>query len=621
MGIPELWDVLAPGFDTRISLDQLVDDHIKKYGRTPRVALDAYLFIFQSNHSSIPEDDVGNIMIQNFMSKILALIGLNISVLVVFDGILKPDKTRNGIALDYENELTKLKENEDFSEHNPFVENLKRILKSQKIEYVQAVAEGEAQCAHIQKLKIVDYVITNDVDALVFGATKVLRNYSRFLEDIGPGSPTKDGTLKQKYYVTPVDMKNVEEKTGLNRERLVFLASLRGGDYSSGVSRVGKINAKNLALCGTSFSMFYNRKITKQEEKELKKYNTTFEPPPDFAMELRDCFVKNDVVSISPWKYMKDRSTRKIAFDIFLRKMNDNLKQPNRHIFGRNLSVENLKFDEYYVLLYFFPFVNKQLPIFLPDTLSFGELKTDFKIEITSEEEMFRISEIEGMKFDEDTSFIVLGSNELFIPEDYEFNVRYIIFKLATKSEVIKITNDKIENDVELMMLKYSNEEITKLYPKCIEFRRLSESPEKRLESESYIWVPKSLLNLFCPDKVSSYDKAKEANEYYKKHGVSRQTSTLDSLLNSPTKRNGGLDNSPNKKLKLIDLTPIPTPVFDSLGSPKKSSTKGSPTKFSPTKRKRVKKVVLAAGQQTLTNFFPIKQKVEEVNPFLEPNT
>ncbi|KAI5950861.1 hypothetical protein KGF54_003935 [Candida jiufengensis] len=623
MGIPELWDILRPAFDERISLDELVDQHIKKYNRTPRVALDAYLFIFQSNHSSIPEEENGRIMIQNFMSKILALIGLNISVMVVFDGKLKPDKSGNGVALDYDSELSKLKlaEDENFSENNPFVEEIKRVLKSQKIEFVQAVGEGEAQCAHIQRLGIVDYVITNDVDALVFGATKLLRNYSRFLEDIGPSSPVKNGTLKQKYYVTPVDMNHVEEKLGLTRERLVFLASLRGGDYSSGVARVGKVNAKNLALCGTPFAMFHNRQITKIELKEAKKRpaNSLFEEPPDFAKELQECFVRKDVVSICPWNYIKDRTIRKIAFNNLLLKLNQQITPPNRHIFGRNLNIEELKFDEYYVLLYFFPFVNKHLPIFLPDTLSFGELQSDFKVDITSEEEMLRKSEIENIKFDEDTSFIVLGSNELYIPDNYEFNIKYIIFKLVTISDIVKITNDKIEKDVELMMLKYSKEEVTKLYPKSTESRRAFDSPEKTSDGESYIWVPRSLLNLHCPEKLVAYDKAKEAHEYYKKHGVSRQASTLDSLLNSPIKRTASAKNSPNKKLKIIDLDPVANPVFTSAQLPKNSPTK-SPTKLSPTKNRKSKKVVLAAGQQTLSNFFKPHQKLHENNPFLEPD-
>ena len=48
MGIPELWDLLKPSFGKRISLDELVDQSIKERQRPPRVAIDAYLFIFQA---------------------------------------------------------------------------------------------------------------------------------------------------------------------------------------------------------------------------------------------------------------------------------------------------------------------------------------------------------------------------------------------------------------------------------------------------------------------------------------------------------------------------------------------------------------------------------------------
>ena len=109
----------------------------------------------------------------------------------------------------------------------------------------------------MQKLGIVDYVISQDVDALVFGARRVLRNFSRFAEDIGKSPPkSSDITARSSYYVTPVDMDKVEQETGLTTSRLVFLASLRGGDYSVGAKN-GDCQCQNLALSGTSKSMYY----------------------------------------------------------------------------------------------------------------------------------------------------------------------------------------------------------------------------------------------------------------------------------------------------------------------------------------------------------------------------
>ena len=92
---------------------------------------------------------------QNVMAKILALVGLNISVIVVFDGILKPLKLKKeNEGLIYEDELQRLALISNYSENNPFVEQLKIELSNNKIEYVQAPGEGEAQCAYCKNLEL-----------------------------------------------------------------------------------------------------------------------------------------------------------------------------------------------------------------------------------------------------------------------------------------------------------------------------------------------------------------------------------------------------------------------------------------------------------------------------------
>lgn len=610
MGIPELWDVLRPGFDKRISLEELVDQYIKKLGRPPRVAIDAYMFIFHSDHSSICTDDKTRVLIQNFMSKILALIGLNISVIVVFDGVSKPDKTRTGKALDYEEELEKFQHMVYFSEQNEFVEQLKDSLKVNKIEYLQAAGEAEAQCAYIQKLGIVDFVITNDVDSLVFGATQVLRNYSRFVEDIGQ-SPSKHlAPLKQRYYVTPVNMKRIEETTGLTRTRLVFLASLRGGDYSSGVKRMGITNAKNLALSGTLFGKFYNRSLTKQELKEAKGVDLVpTEPPPDFAEELEVCFVKKDVVSIHPWNARKDKQTRELLFSRLLKSLNESLYISNRDIFGRGVTItERFVFDEYYVLLYFFPFVQTNLPVFLPWTLSSGELEINFQISLgtTYKEELSRLSEVVNVEFDDDTSLIMLSTDNLFIPKTYSWQIKYIIFKLASHTSLVKITNEKIEDGIEKVMFKYDEREVRNIYPMSIEARRAIESPGKRKMDDdtlNYIWTPTSLAKMYCPQLLDEYEQRKKEKLHRKKSKISPQRTTLDMLEHSPTKRfHNGFNLS----------QPIPFEMKPSISPPKRLPPKGKVKKPSPKKPPTE-----IDCQRKLDYFFQAKKDIGN-NPFLD---
>ncbi|KAG7662041.1 uncharacterized protein J8A68_004429 [[Candida] subhashii] len=645
MGIPALWDVLKPGFDQRISIDQLVDHYLNQYDRTPRIAVDAYMFIYESGNSNIVNvDDVEGIMISNFMSKILALISLNISVIVVFDGTLKPKKTRNGDVptngADYEQEISKLETCTNFDERNPKIYELKRILLANRIDYVQAAGEAEAQCAFLQNLGIVDYVISNDVDTLVFGATKVLRNFSR-IEQEEFQSPKRRSTAKAatSYYVTPVDMSKVEKLTGMTRARLVFLATIRGGDYSTGLDRIGIKMATSLALCGTKFSKYHTRTIYKQEIKEQKKNGGIVviqEPPPDFANELIRCFVSENTCSlIKSWESRIESSIRRNKLKAFSHSLNEIVREQPRDVFGTAHKFDsNFIFDEYITMLYLFPLVNTNCHIFLPNTLNFGEFTSDpilkvpsnaFFKTIVGSECVRRQSNIENLDYFQELFFSnttpiaisdIMSCGELPkspveslpVPETYRFNIKHIICRLIanyafdTKSSfLIKITNIKDEDGMEKCMLKYDLKAVCGLFPQSIEAKKLNDpecqSPIKEKELP-YIWIPKSIISHYAPKMIDSFIRSREEYEYTKKHKASPQKNKLDSYFTiSPTK-------------------PIAPPVLKK-GSIPYSISKGLP---SP---KRKKSRPIPPGQKQL-DFFIAKtsevknRKKESENPFLE---
>lgn len=129
-----------------------------------------------------------------------------------------------------------------------------------------------------------------------------------------------------------------------------------------------------------------------------------------------------------------------------MKSLNESLHISNRDIFGRGVTItEKFVFDEYYVLLYFFPFVQTNLPVFLPWTLSSGELEINFQILLgtTYKEELSRLSEVVNVEFDEDTPLIVLSTDHLFIPKTYSWQIKYIIFKLASHTSLVKLPMKK----------------------------------------------------------------------------------------------------------------------------------------------------------------------------------
>lgn len=84
-----------------------------------------------------------------------------------------------------------------------------------------APGEAEAECALLQKHGIVDAVLSEDVDTIMFGCTKTLKNWSA--ESRSAKTPT---------HVTMYDVEEIKKaELGLDREGMVLVALMSGGDY------------------------------------------------------------------------------------------------------------------------------------------------------------------------------------------------------------------------------------------------------------------------------------------------------------------------------------------------------------------------------------------------------
>lgn len=80
----------------------------------------------------------------------------------------------------------------------------------------EAPGEAEAECAALWRWGLVDLVVTEDVDALMFGAGRVAR-------ESGAGEGKRRGAV--------VVYEDVGGKVGLDRDGLVLVAMMSGGDY------------------------------------------------------------------------------------------------------------------------------------------------------------------------------------------------------------------------------------------------------------------------------------------------------------------------------------------------------------------------------------------------------
>ena len=117
----------------------------------------------------------------------------------------------------------------------------KQLLKCFGFPFHDAPGEAEAECAFLQKEGIVDAVLSEDVDTLMFGCTLSLRNWNAE-GNRGNKSPTH------------VDVHRSERtlaKSGLDSDGMILVALMRGGDYiQAGIPKCGIVIACQAARAG-----------------------------------------------------------------------------------------------------------------------------------------------------------------------------------------------------------------------------------------------------------------------------------------------------------------------------------------------------------------------------------
>lgn len=118
----------------------------------------------------------------------------------------------------------------------------KALLKLFGFPYHDAPGEAEAECAILQQQGVVDAVLSEDVDTLMFGCGVTFRNWSAQGGGGGKATPT---------HVTVYERGAVEAESGLTSEGMVLVALMSGGDYlPEGVPKCGIRIAAECARAG-----------------------------------------------------------------------------------------------------------------------------------------------------------------------------------------------------------------------------------------------------------------------------------------------------------------------------------------------------------------------------------
>jgi flap endonuclease-1 len=229
------------------------------------VSVDAYNILYQFL-SSIRQpdgtpliDDSGNVTshLSGVFYRTVALLENGIRPVYVFDGKPSPLKNRTLEERRLIREKNKVELEQAITEGNEerirslssrmnyitreMVEETKLLLSYMGLPHVQAISEGEAQASVMSRDGVVQGVVSQDYDCLLFGARKVLRNFTFNGRRKLPGRNIYVNVSPEM-----IDLQETLEMNKITREQLIDVGILVGTDFNLGLKRVGARTALNL---------------------------------------------------------------------------------------------------------------------------------------------------------------------------------------------------------------------------------------------------------------------------------------------------------------------------------------------------------------------------------------
>ena len=193
-----------------------------------RVAIDVSIFMhkYAYRQGSTPETCAKRFLEQDRNYKLMRT-----KTIYVFDGIPLPEKKPiiNKRARRRERIIVKQQQQGEQKKNNINVtrqhyDYLKKTLKMEGIDFIIATNDAEKTCAWLCKSGIVDIVITDDYDALAFGATHIVRNAN-------------------KKYMEYISKAKILDDTKFTETEFVKFCILSGCDFTSSDLRLGMKSA------------------------------------------------------------------------------------------------------------------------------------------------------------------------------------------------------------------------------------------------------------------------------------------------------------------------------------------------------------------------------------------
>ncbi len=242
MGIKNLMKIIiryAPNAITYTKIDNY---------KNKTIAIDANLMIYKMvyairlNGYDIKNNNIIVTHIHSLLLKIKGFVKYNITPIFVFDNIApsikqstldKRKEFHNIMNLKYYKAITQdEKKKYYFAKSEITYQEIKEcidLIKLFNYTVIEAPEEADSQLADLMRHNTVDYIVTDDMDILVFGGNKILKNF----------------TVSDKKKIQEINLDILKKDAKLTHNQLIDLGILLGCDYCPCMKGIGPIGAYN----------------------------------------------------------------------------------------------------------------------------------------------------------------------------------------------------------------------------------------------------------------------------------------------------------------------------------------------------------------------------------------
>ena len=245
-----------------------------------KVAIDTSIFLYKSlsnyrHNGDYLKNKEGKIVshLVGIFYKTIQYLSFGITPIYIFDG--KPPIEKKDLLIE---RSKKAEENKILSETvtNPeealkhekssirvkkhHIDDIKQLFDLMGVSYIHPEGEAEAYASELCRIGYVDYVVTEDMDTLVYGCPKMIRN-------------CLDKTIKRKDVVSVINLETVLKDFNMNMKEFIDMCILCGCDYCPTIPKVGTIRSFNyIQNYKTIEALIESKKCNNIPEEFIQKY-------------------------------------------------------------------------------------------------------------------------------------------------------------------------------------------------------------------------------------------------------------------------------------------------------------------------------------------------------------